>query len=97
MRDKIKKKAQGLGLLQNVILSLVVIGFILIIGLSLMEKGQETTLEDNGSCFSASCNGSGVVIESINEIPAWLPIIVIAFIALIVLGVIFLLQRRQSN
>ena len=89
-----QKKGQALNTLQSVVLSIVVIGFLIAIGMALLTNVQETQQEPNGSCQSAGCNATGTTIDAIGDIPVWLPIIVLAFIALVVLGVIFLLQRR---
>lgn len=79
---------KGFGL-DKLVISLVVTGFILVVGLALMGKARDT--QTSGS---AEYNASKVVVDAIDDIPAWLPIIVLAFIAVIVLGVVYMLRRN---
>ena len=85
---KAKKKKAQLGMLEGLIMSLVVFGFMLIVGLSLMGKARDTTTAN-----SAERNASTEVINSIADIPDWLPVIVLAVIAVIVLGVVYMIKR----
>ena len=87
---KAKKKKAQLGMLEGLIMSLVVIGFLLIVGLSLMGKARDTTTTN-----TAERNASVAVIDSIADIPDWLPVVVLAVIAVIVLGVVYLIRRNR--
>ena len=78
-------KKKGVLGLESVVKGLVVIGFILIIGFAMMEKGQDTQTAN-----SYGYNGSTTVLQAIDDIPAWLGVIVIAFIG----AGLFLLLRR---
>ena len=107
-----KKKAQ-LGMLETLIMSLVVIGFLLIVGLSLMGKARDTVVDSSrascgsnetggfgaGTLLYTNCseayNTSGEVISAIADIPDWLPVIVLAVIAVIVLGVVYMVRRNN--
>ena len=86
---KTKKKGQ-LAMLEGLIMSLVVVGFLLIIGLSLMGKARDTTTAN-----SAERNASNSVIDAMADIPDWLVVIVLAVIAVIVLGVIYMIRRNK--
>ena len=99
-------------MLEGLILSLVVIGFLLIIGLTLMGKAKDTQVDTSkASCgtnitggsgghllytnCSAAYNASVVVIDSMSDIPDWLVVVVLAVIAVIVLGVIYMIRRNR--
>lgn len=106
---KISKKGFGLS---KLVISLVVVGFLLIIGLAMMGKLRDTDsrLGNFPNCGANSTGGSGgtlgysncsaaynasvTTIGAIDDIPAWLPILVLAFIAVIVLGVVYMLKKR---
>ena len=105
------KKAQQMNLLENVIVSLVVVGFMLIIGLSLLSQAKNTTVDTTRAACgtnltgggggtllytncSAAYNASGTVISAIASIPGWLTVIVLAFIAVVVLGAVYMLKKE---
>lgn len=91
MQSLFKQSKKGqLGTLENVIMALVVIGFLLIIGLSLMSKAKDTT-----TASTAERNASEAVISAMSDIPDWLPVIVLAIIAVVVLGVVYLMKRNR--
>ena len=97
-KTQIAKK--GIGGLDKIVMSLVVIGFLLVIGLALMGKVRDTQITSgcNSTGDAAGCsyayNSSGDVIDAIDDIPTWLPIIVLAFIAVIVLGIVYMIKGR---
>jgi hypothetical protein len=86
---KAKKKGQ-IQNLESLIMGLVIIGFLLIIGLALMGKARDTTTTN-----TAEYNASVKVINAMAGIPDWLTVIVLAFIAVIVLGVIYMIRRNN--
>lgn len=61
-----KSRAGQLGGLQNLVIALVVIGFVLIIGLTLMGQARDTTTAN-----TAERNASVLVIGAIDDIPTW--------------------------
>ena len=90
-KKKGKKGQSTLGVLENVVISLVVVGFLLIIGLSLMGRARDTTTSG-----TAEYNASTSVITAISSIPGWLTVIVLAFIAVVVLGAVYMLKGKQE-
>ena len=86
-KTQIGKK--GIGGLDKIVMSLVVVGFLLVIGLALMGKVRDTQ-----TAGTAEYNASTAVIDAIDDIPTWLPIIVLAFIAVIVLGIVYMIKGR---
>jgi hypothetical protein len=108
---KYKRKGQ-IQNLESLIMSLVIIGFLLIIGLALMGKARDTQVDTTrGNCGVNSSGGAGgtllyyncstaynssiTVINAMASIPDWLTVIVLAFIAVIVLGVIYMIRRNN--
>lgn len=85
-----KPKKGQLGGLENLVIGLVVIGFVLVVGLSLMGQARDTTTAN-----TAEYNASVATIGAIDDIPTWLGIIVLAFIAVVVLGIVYLLRRNR--
>lgn len=82
-----RKKGQLMAL-QNVVLGIVVIGFLIAIGITLLIKVKDTNTS------SAALNTSvDTLVAAIDDIPDWMPIIVLAFVALIVLSVVYMFQR----
>lgn len=114
MNFKLPARKGQIRMLEHVIIALVVIGFMLIIGLSLMGQvrdtqpevgvdcrcGTNTTCGTSGTLVYTNCsaayNASVTTIGAIDDIPDWLGIIVLAFVAVIVLGVISLLRRKEG-
>jgi len=93
MKNLFKKNKTGqLGSLQNMVISLVVIGFVLVIGLTLMTKVQEE--QTSGT---AAYNASTETITAMAEIPDWFGIIVLAVIAVVILGIIALVRRAGTQ
>jgi hypothetical protein len=85
------KKGQ-LGTLQNVVLALVVIGFLITFGVIMLGKLTTTAGDD-----ADAANASGEVKKSVMGIVGYLPLIVLAFIMLIVLGAIFMVSRYSAS
>ena len=85
------KKGQ-LGTLQNVVISLVIIGIVLGIGLLVLGefKDQMTTGSDE-------YNATNLTIYAIGKIPTWLSIIVILAIVGILLALVFSVLPRGGG
>ena len=85
------KKAQ-IGTLQNIIITLVIIGIVLGVGFLVLEEFSDQ--------LTAGTEGSDAVLnttDALAEIPSWLSIIVIVAIVGIVLAIVFtVLPRGQS-
>jgi Na+/H+-dicarboxylate symporter len=84
------RKAQ-LGTLQNVILSVVVIAFLLGVGIVLVGKLADTTDDPKAK------NATGEIKNSLADVVDWIPIIILSFIVVIVIGAIFLIARYRSQ
>jgi ABC-type Fe3+ transport system permease subunit len=68
-------------MLEGLITSLVVVGFLVIIGLSLMGKAKDTTTAD-----TYERNASLKVLQAMDDIiPDWLGTVVLAVIAIVIL------------
>jgi len=82
------KKGQNAGGLQGFIWTLVVIGIMLVIGLTVMDNLMGTT--DVNSTAETAANET---ITAIADIPDWLPVIVVVVIAAVILGLVYFMRR----
>lgn len=87
MKTRLMKK--GIGGLDKVVLSLVVLGFLLVIGMTLMGRVRDTT-----TAGTPERNASDMTISAIEQVPGWLPMIILALIAVVILGIIYMLKKR---
>ena len=86
-----KKNGQSIGGLPNTVIALVVVGFVIALSLILLVKLKDT------NNTSADVNTSiDEVSSAIQEIPTFLSLIVLAFIMVIVIGAILLIQRLRA-
>lgn len=85
------KDRRGIGGLDNTVISLVVIGFVLIVGMALMQQARDT--QTSGSY---AYNAGTTVLAAIDDIPGWLGTVVLAVIAVVILGIIYVLRRRSG-
>lgn len=88
----VKKKKGQIDLLQTLVIGIGVIAFVIVVFMVLLGRLQDTT-EVN----SVEYNATGEAIAAIAEIPGWLGIIVIAFIAVVVIGVVYLLRGSSQR
>ena len=84
------KKGQ-IGTLQNVIITLVVIGIVLGIGFMVLEE-----FEEQMTSGSEAESGVNETIVALAEIPTWLSIIVIVAIVGILLAIVFSVLPRGT-
>ena len=87
---QLNRKGQ-LGQMQTLVVSLVIIGFALVIGLTMMGKTRDTTTAN-----SAEYNAAKATIGAIDDIPDWLPVVVIAVIGLVLLGIVALYNKFSA-
>lgn len=87
-----KLKKGQLASLQNLVISLVVIGFVLVVGLVMMGKTRDTTTSGTPEYLAANAT-----IGAIDDIPDWLPVIVIAVVGVVILGIVFLFRRFSGG
>jgi len=82
------KKGQTLAGLQGVIWTLVIIGIMLVVGLTVLDNLKDTTTE--GSDAEAAANAT---IDAVADISDWLPVIVVIIIAAVILGLVYFFRR----
>jgi len=74
---------KGLAQLGALVIALVVVGIVLVVGFSVLDKLQATQTA-NSYGYNATTN----VITALDDIPGWLPVIVVVAIAGVVLALI---------
>jgi len=84
------KKGQTVAGLQGIIWTLVIIGIMLVIGLTVLDKLKDTTTANSTAETAANST-----INAIADIPEWLPVIVVVVIAAVILGLVYFF--RQSG
>jgi len=87
-----KTKKGQMGTLQNLVISLVVIGIVL--GIGLLVLGEFKDQMDTGS---EEYNATNLTIYAIGKIPSWLSIIVILAIVGILLAIVFSVLPRGGG
>jgi len=83
-----KKKGQ-LANLQAMVAPLVGVAIVLVIGFLIMAEAKTQTTEN-----TTAWNGTNEVIEAMEDIPGWLPIIVITIIGSVLLGLVAYFRSR---
>lgn len=100
MIKMVKSKKGQVQQLQSLVIPLVAIGIVLAIGfLILAEVGVQVADKDTtqnptnlSTCNSSACNGTKEVMGAIDDIPGWLPIIIITVIGAILIGLVSLFR-----
>ena len=90
------KKGQLSGITSFVIV-LVITAFVIAIGLTMLASLESNLTETNGTCYSEACTSVQTITTAMGTIPDWFGIIVLAVIAVIVLGVVMLLKGASQN
>jgi len=91
MRSLLSKKGQ-LGTLQNIVITLVVIGIVLGVSFMVLEE-----FRDQMSAGSEAYEGVNDTITAVKKIPTWLGIIVILAIVGILLAIVFSVLPRTTT
>jgi len=78
---KMLKKGQAMNGLQGFIMTVVIVGVVLGIGLIVLGEFQDGMTAD-----SAEYNATGSIIEKLGNVPTWIGIIITVSLAFIVLG-----------
>lgn len=102
----IKDRKAQIGQLQNLIIPLVGIGIVLAIGFLILAevKDQTWAVENNASAAcskttgencSYGVNASIEIQKAMDDIPGWLPIIIITVVGVILLGLVALFRGRR--
>jgi len=98
-----KKKGQ-LSELQALVVPLVGIGIVLVIGFLIFAEVRTNTSLDSANAETCSsgdengtyaCNGTLEVIEAMEDVPGWLPIIVIVVIGAILLSLVAMFSGKR--
>jgi len=95
------KKAQ-IQALAPIIVSLVGVGIVLTIGFLIIAEAYDAAESVEGTDYSnatlcaasVTCNGTNAVRSAMEDIPGWLPIIVITIIGSILLGLVAYFKAR---
>ena len=86
--------------LQPLIVALVVIAIVLVVGFLIFAEVQDqvvtidTVTEATPSTWSYGYNATMSVQEAMNDIPGWLPIIVVVVIGALLIGLVGFLRRQ---
>ena len=91
---KITKKGQ-IDALQPLILTLIVVGVILVVGFLIFSqlRTQATAMETLG-LVSYSVNASNAATNAMQDIPGWLPIIVVVVIGALLISLVSFLRGQ---
>ena len=91
---KINKKGQ-IDALQPLIITLVVVGMVLVVAFLIFDqiRTQATTIE---GADTYSVNATDVVIAATDDIPGWLPIIIVVVIGALLIGLVGFLRRQAT-
>lgn len=88
-----KQKKGAIEGLMAMIVPLIAIGILLAVGFLIMSEASNQIVKIQGtgtfaSCNSSACNGTRDTINAIQDIPGWLPIIVITVIGALLIGLV---------
>ena len=91
---KINKKGQ-IDALQPLIIALVVVGIVLVVAFLIFDqiRAQATVIE---GADTYSTNATDVVIAATDDIPGWLPIIIVVVIGALLIGLVNFLRRSAT-
>jgi len=96
---KMNNKGQ-LDQLQPLIVALVVIGIVLVVGFLIFAEVQDQVVdidsvdETNTSTYTYGYNATQSVQSATEDIPGWLPIIVVVVIGAMLIGLVSFLRRQ---
>jgi hypothetical protein len=85
--------------LTGLVIGVVVVAIALVVGfLIFAEVGDQAVSLEGASnyseCYSYACNGTKTTQSAMDEIPGWLPIIIVTVIGAFILGLIQLFRRN---
>jgi len=97
MFSKTKKASKGnLGLLQTGVMTLVIVGILLGIGLQIIDQTQ-TAIESAGSTGSEAANATGAALSAVGDFSDWLTIIVVVIAGAVIFGLLTMLSGRSTQ
>ena len=94
------KKGQAFEQLGKLGLGIVTLGIILVVGFMIFSQGKDQIAETDdyanaSSCQSAGCNATDTLVDGVDDIPGWVPIIVIVGIGVILIGMVRAFSRGK--
>ena len=100
---KLNKKGQVFGQLASLATGVATLAIVLVVAFLVMSQGktQIGTIEgiDTANATecqtSNACNATSTLQSAVDDIPGWVPLIIIAVIGSILLGLVSLFQRRK--
>ena len=90
---KTNKKAQ-IDMLQPLIISLVVIALVLVVGFLIFAQVKTQVQSIEGGTTGYGYNATLEVTEAMEDIPGWLPIIVVVVIGALLIGLVSFLRNQ---
>ena len=96
-----KNKKGAIEGLMAMIVPLIAIGILLAIGFLIMAEASTQIVSIQGqtgnfaTCNSSACNGTRDTINAIQDIPGWLPIIVITVIGALLIGLVARFRGKE--
>lgn len=97
-----KKGESAFGKIASLGIGVVVLMIVLTVGFLVMTEGKSQIASTEGTnithCVSTACNATDELTSAAADIPGWLPIVIIASIGAILLGLagMFTLRGRNS-
>ena len=105
---RLNKKGNALEGLQALGMGIAVLAIVLTVAFLIMSQGKEqirtieglsadpvTGVINSSECAkSLACNSTSSLQSAVDTIPAWVPLIIIAFIGSILLGLVALFKRK---
>ena len=87
------KKGQAFEQLGKLAMGVVVLGIILVIGFMIMSQGKTQIAATEGfsnvsSCDSAGCNATDEIVDGIDDLPGWVPIVIVVGIGMILIAMV---------
>jgi hypothetical protein len=91
------KKGQALSTLASIAVSIATLAIVLTVTFLIMSQGKEQAetisgVECNATSGDAACNATSELQSAVDDIPGWVPLIVIATIGSVLLGLVKLFR-----
>jgi|TARA_R100000501_G_C2629296_1_gene123923 uncharacterized protein (UPF0333 family) len=99
---KIDKKGQAFTQLAQLATGIAVLAIVLVITFLIISQGKSQVRDIEGlnssdaACqTSLACNATDTIASAVDDIPGWIPLIVVASIGAILLGLVSLFSKRR--
>jgi len=90
---KLNKKAQVLDNLAALGIGIATLTIVLTVTFLIINQGETQAIEVSGSNMSHAANSTRILGSAVDTIPGWVPLIVIAVIGSLLLGLVALFRR----